>query len=190
MKQTRPLFVIGVLLLLLSSACTQQKDDNEWQHQIKRAAELSTVKYSVQQIICHTDESWKFLGNKKILLKYQAEIKAGIDIEKLDLDRAKITVNKKKGTRAIAIVLPKPEIFSYNIKPDGIEQLYKEVSWLRSDYTNEERDKIISQAEAELKKDAELNEMIYKDARLNAFRFFEMILLQNGFDSATITFEK
>ena len=160
MKQTRPLFVIGVLLLLLSSACTQQKDDNEWQHQVKRAAELSTVKYSVQQIICHTDESWKFLGNKK------------------------------KGTRTIAIVLPKPEIFSYNIKPDGIEQLYKEVSWLRSDYTNEERDKIISQAEAELKKDAELNEMIYKDARLNAFRFFEMILLQNGFDSATITFEK
>ena len=184
------LLVFSLSCLVFCASCSRKGDPDEWQHKIKQAAELSTVQYSVQQIIAQTDESWKFLGNRKILLKYKAVIKAGINMENFNAEAAKFTCNEKAKTKTITLVLPQPEIFSYNIKPDGIEQIYKEVSWLRSDYTNEERDKIITQGELELKQDQELNELILKDARLNAAKFFEMILLQNGFTTVNITFAK
>jgi len=184
------ILVLSSCLLVFCASCKRAADPDEWQHKIKQAAELSTVQYTVQQIIAHSDESWQFLGNRKILLKYQAVIKAGINMENFDAESAKITVNEKAKTKTINLVLPKPEIFSYNIKPDCIEQIYKEVAWTRTDYTSEERDKIITQGEIQLKNDAELNEMIMKDARLNAAKFFEMILLQNGFTTVNITFAK
>lgn len=184
------ILVLGSFLLAFCVSCKGKGDPDEWQHKIKQAAELSTVQYSVQQIIAQTDESWKFLGNRKILLKYQAIIKAGINMENFDAESAKITYNKESDTKTITVTLPKPEIFSYNIKPDCIEMLYKDVGVFRSDYTNEERDQIVTQGELQLKQDAELNEMILKDARQNAAKFFEMILLQNGFSTVNITFEK
>lgn len=176
--------------MLLCSSCKRDESESEWQHKIKQAAELSTVQYTVQQIISNNDESWKIFGNRKILIQYQAIIKAGLNMENFDPSNVKITVDKKKKTKSISIVLPQPEIFSHNIKPDGIEQIYKEVSWLRSDYTNAERDSIATLGEKALINDAELNNMILKDARVNASKFFEVLLKQNGFSTVNITFAK
>lgn len=68
--------------------------------------------------------------------------------------------------------------------------IYHQVSTLRTDFSNQERDAIVSGGEMELKNDVELTQMILKDARQNASTFFEMLLRQNGFNNVIITFRE
>lgn len=189
MKRTAVLSIIAVALTIMS-ACNKQDTGDEWQQKMKQAAELGTVQYTVQKVISNSDESWQLFGNRKILFKFKAVVKAGIDMEKFNPETATITENKKQKTKSISIELPQPEIFTYNIKPDDVEMIYNQVSSLRTNYSNQERDAIVANGEMELKNDTELTQMILKDARQNASTFFEMLLRQNGFTNVTVTFKQ
>ena len=189
MKKTWILSVFAALLFLLAS-CETKTENNDWQQKLKQAAELGTVQYTVQKVISNSDESWQLLGNRKVLFSFKAIIKAGIDMEKFNPELVSISENKNQKTKSISVELPQPEIFSYNIRPDDVKMIYNQVSTFRTEYTNQERDAIVAEGEMELKNDAELTQMILKDARQNASTFFEMLLRQNGFNNVTITFKE
>ena len=186
-KKMRWLTMVAATVLLAS--CCKTVDESAWQQKMKQAAELGTVQYTVQKVVSNNDESWKIFGDRKILFSFKAVIKAGIDMEKFDARTVRIYENKKAGTKKICLELPRPEILSFSIRPDDVHQLYSEVSWLRTDYSNQERDEIVAKGEWELKKDKELEEMMMRDARLNAEAFVSILLHRNGFTDVEITFK-
>lgn len=181
--------MILVVALLLSS-CNRQEKESAWQQRIRQVSELGTVQYTVQKVVSNSDETWQIFGDRKILFSFKAVIKAGIDMDKFDAESVRISVDKKKKTKSISLELPQPEVLSYNIRPDDVKMIYNQVSFLRTKYSNEERDAIVSKGEMELKVDRELTDMILKDARQNASMFMEMLLRENGFTDVSITFKK
>ena len=182
-----PMILVATLLL---SSCNKEEKESAWQQRIRQVSELGTVQYTVQKVVSNSDETWQIFGNRKILFSFKAVIKAGIDMDKFDTESVRISVDKKHKTKSISLVLPQPEVFSYNICPDDVKMIYSQVSFLRTEYSNEERNAIETKGEIELKEDKELKEMILKDARQNAALFMETLLRQNGFTNVTITFKQ
>ena len=133
--------MILVAALLLSS-CNRQEKESAWQQRIRQVSELGTVQYTVQKVVSNSDETWQIFGNRKILFSFKAVIKAGIDMDKFDAESVRISVDKKHKTKSISLVLPQPEVLSYNICPDDVKMIYNQVSFLRTEYTNEERNAI------------------------------------------------
>lgn len=181
--------VILVATLLLSS-CNREEKEDAWQQRIRQVSELGTVQYTVQKVVSNSDETWQIFGNRKILFSFKAIIKAGIDMDKFDAESVRISVDKKRKTKSISLVLPQPEVLSYNICPDDVKMIYSQVSFLRTEYSNEERNAIERKGEMELKEDKELTDMILKDARQNAALFMEMLLHENGFTNVKISFKQ
>lgn len=186
-KAIWPVMLVAVLML---ASCEKKTEESAWQQKLRQVAELGTVQYTVQKVVSNSDETWQIFGDRKILFSFRAVIKAGIDMDKFDAESVRISEDKKEKTKSISLVLPQPEILSYNIQPDDVKMIYNQVSFLRTEYTNEERDAIVSKGEMELKVDRELTDMILKDARQNAAMFMEMLLRENGFSDVTITFKK
>jgi outer membrane lipoprotein-sorting protein len=186
-KAIWPVMLVAVLML---ASCEKKAEESAWQQKLRQVAELGTVQYTVQKVVSNSDETWQIFGDRKILFSFKAVIKAGIDMDKFDAESVRISEDKKEKTKSISLVLPQPEILSYNIQPDDVKMIYNQVSFLRTEYTNEERDAIVSKGEMELKVDRELTDMILKDARQNAAMFMEMLLRENGFSDVTITFKK
>ena len=184
------IWLVVLIPAMLLSSCNRQEDESAWQQRIRQVSELGTVQYTVQKVVSNSDETWQIFGNRKILFSFKAVIKAGINMDKFDTESVRISVDKKHKTKSISLVLPQPEVLSYNIRPDDVEMIYSQVSFLRTEYTNEERNAIETKGEMELKEDKELTEMILKDARQNAAMFMEMLLHNNGFTNVTITFKQ
>lgn len=181
--------IILVVVVLLSS-CNREEKEDAWQQRIRQVSELGTVQYTVQKVVSNSDETWQIFGNRKILFSFKAIIKAGIDMDKFDAESVRISVDKKHKTKSISLVLPQPEVLSYNICPDDVKMIYSQVSFLRTEYSNEERNAIERKGEMELKEDKELTDMILKDARQNAAMFMEMLLHENGFTNVKISFKQ
>lgn len=184
----RMIWPIMVVVTLLTVSCSKTDVGSGWLNKMKQAAELSTVQYTVQKVVSNSDESWRIFGDRKILFSFKAVIKAGIDMEKFDATKVRVVESRRDKKKKIWLELPQPRILSYNIRPDDVKQLYSEVSLLRTEYSNEERDAIVTKGEMELKMDRELTEMILRDARLNAEVFMKMLLLRNGFTDVNISF--
>jgi hypothetical protein len=184
----RMIWPIMVVVTLLTVSCSKTDVGSGWLNKMKQAAELSTVQYTVQKVVSNNDESWRIFGDRKILFSFKAVIKAGIDMEKFDATKVRVVESRRDKKKKIWLELPQPRILSYNIRPDDVKQLYSEVSLLRTEYSNEERDAIVTKGEMELKMDRELTEMILRDARLNAEVFMKMLLLRNGFTDVYISF--
>ena len=182
-----PIILVAAVLL---SSCNRQEKESAWQQRIRQVSELGTVQYTVQKVVSNSDETWQLFGNRKILFSFKAVIKAGIDMDKFDTESVRISVDKKHKTKSISLVLPQPEVLSYNICPDDVKMIYSQVSFLRTEYSNEERNAIETKGEIELKEDKELTDMILKDARQNAAIFMEMLLRQNGFTNVKIFFKQ
>lgn len=182
-----PIILVAVVLL---SSCNREEKEDAWQQRIRQVSELGTVQYTVQKVVSNSDETWQIFGNRKILFSFKAIIKAGIDMDKFDAESVRISVDKKHKTKSISLVLPQPEVLSYNICPDDVKMIYSQVSFLRTEYSNEERNAIERKGEMELKEDKELTDMILKDARQNAAMFMEMLLHENGFTNVKISFKQ
>jgi len=178
------------MAVLFVASCSSKDDESQWLQKMRQVAELGTVQYTVQKVVSNSDETWQIFGDRKILFSMKAVIKAGIDMEQFDAGKVRISENRKDKTRSIALELPQPRILSYNIRPDDVKMIYNQVSLLRTEYTNEERDAIVSIGEMELKTDPELTDMILRDARQNAGLFVEMLLRQSGFKNVEITFKQ
>ncbi|MBQ6069126.1 MAG: DUF4230 domain-containing protein [Bacteroidales bacterium] len=190
MRMRNVIWPVILAATLFLSSCNREEKEDAWQQRIRQVSELGTVQYTVQKVVSNSDETWQIFGNRKILFSFKAIIKAGIDMDKFDAESVRISVDKNHKTKSISLVLPQPEVLSYNICPDDVKMIYNQVSFLRTEYSNEERNAIQRKGEMELKEDKELTDMILKDARQNAAMFMEMLLHENGFTNVNISFKQ
>ena len=182
MRMKKVVWPLILIVAVLLSSCNKQETESAWQQRIRQVSELGTVQYTVQKVVSNSDETWQVFVDRKILFSFKAVIKAGIDMDKFDAESVRISVDKKHKTKSISLVLPQPEVLSYNISPDDVKMIYNQVSFLRTEYSNEERNAI--------ERKGEMTDMILKDARQNAAMFMELLLRENGFTNVKITFQQ
>lgn len=147
-------------------------------------SELGTVEYTISKIVKANDNSFYTIGDRKILFSCQATMKAGIDLANFSADSIKVDEAKK----SVVVNLPKPIVLSFNMPADKIHLEYQKVGTLRSDFTAEDRNALLKQAEEAIMADAP-NLGILKDAEHNAKLFFEALFSQIGFESIEVNYK-
>ena len=148
------------------------------------AGQLSTAEYTVEKVIKASDCAWWKVGDRKILFSCRAYLEGGIDLAKYD--PAKTVVDE--GSKAITIVLPKPELLSFNMPADEIQLKYTKVTGFRMNYSATERTDVLRQGEADIRADIP-NLGILDDAETNATTYFTALFKQLGFKEINIKYE-
>ena len=152
---------------------------------LSQTAELGTVEYTVRKAVRARDEGeWFKIGNRRILFSCTAYIKAGIDLERLPLD--KIVVDES--TRSISLVLPHAAVLSINLPPEEIRLEYEDVTGFRQKFSDRERQALLKQGERDIVRDIP-SLGILAEAEENALEFFRPMLEQMGFENVQISFE-
>lgn len=147
---------------------------------LKDLAELATVEYSVTKVVSHKDIAW--YGDRKILIETAAGVKAGIDLNELNDGDIRL-----EGDRAVSVTLPRPRILLFNMKPEHMREIFNESGMLRSDFSNEEKDALLSLGEKDIR--AKVAEMdILERAARNARSLVESWLGRMGFTSVRVEF--
>ena len=139
----KKIILLSILPLVLLACNKQQAENINWQQKLKQASELGTVQYTVEKVISADDDSFSAFGNRKILFSFKAVIKAGVDMAKFNANNCVITEDKEH-RKSINVVLPSPEILTYNINPDDVKLLYSEITGFRHEFTSKERDEILT----------------------------------------------
>ena len=178
-----------LLALLLLSACSRGPSLQDQLagriEQLSRTSELGTVEYTVRKAVKARDEGdWFKIGNRRILFSCTARIKAGINLERVPLD--KLVVDES--TRSVSLVLPHATVFSIDIPPEQIRLEYEDVTGFRQHFSDQERQALLRQGEREIVRD--LPKLgILAEAESNAEEFFRPMLEQMGFENIQIRFE-
>ena len=148
-------------------------------------AELGSVEYTVTKVVKASDEAeWYKFGDRKILFKCTAYLKAGIDLSKLDA--SKIIINEEK--KSIIITLPKAELLALNMPPDKSVLAYENVATFRSNFSAKDKNRLLQLGEQSIRNEVP-NLGILNDAEKNSSSFFKSLLSQLGFELVTIKFE-
>lgn len=182
-----------VLLVLSCVSCNKQVTEtltleqklDQKLSQMSDVAELGSVEYTVTKVVkASDDKSWYKIGNRKILFKCTAYLKAGIDMSKFDA--SKIQINEEK--KSIVITLPKSELLALNMPPEKAVLAYENVSTFRSKFSAAERNHLLQLGEKNIREDVS-NLGILEDAQKNASSFYKALLNQLGFEIVTVKFE-
>lgn len=154
------------------------------EEQVSKILELSTVKYNYTNVVSYKDNK-KFnemnipFTSKGFLIKYSGYIKAGIDLETVE-----VNVKDKK---SVEIVLDKPKVFDNVINEEDV-------------YVYDERESIFNQLKIEdlydvlvkEKKNMEeevINKGLLKEAQKNAEEILNSFLQNMGFENIKILFK-
>lgn len=148
---------------------------------LKDLAELATVEYSVTKIVSYKDVAW--YGDRKILFETAATVKAGIDLNELtDQDI------KQENDLTVTISLPAPKILLFNMKPEQMREIFNESGILRSNFSNEEKDGLLSQGEKDIRAKVGQMDILQRAAR-NARILVESWLKKMGFEAVHVVFK-
>jgi Protein of unknown function (DUF4230) len=173
------LFLLATALIL---GCQEKKSAIDTVMQLKELSELATVEYTISKIIkASDDQTWYKVGDRKILMSCQATVKAGIDLSQLKSED--ISINGDE----ITLTLPRAAIQSLNIKPEDIRTEFQEVGLFRSDFTAAERNQLMAQGEAQIRKDIASTDIL-RTAESNASLFIGQFLRQMGYQQVDIRF--
>ena len=182
-------FLPVLLVLLLLPACSRkaslQEQLTERISTLSRTAELGTVEYTVKKAIRARDEGdWFKIGNRRILFSCTAHIKAGINLDRIPLD--KIVVDES--SHSVSLVLPHAAVLSINLPPEEIRLEYEDITGFRQKFSDRERQALLKQGERDIVRDIpKLG--ILAEAETNALEFFRPMLEQMGFENIQISFE-
>ena len=148
---------------------------------LKDLAELATVEYSVTKIVSYKDVAW--YGDRKILFEAAATVKAGIDMNELTDQDIKLD-----GDSTVTVSLPQPKILLFNMKPENMREIFNESGILRSDFSNQEKDGLLSQGEKDIRAKVASMDILQRAAR-NARILVESWLKKMGFETARVVFK-
>ena len=113
---------------------------------IEAASDLVTSKVTLKGVAEFSDGGWWFFNKGDFVLVYTSEVKAGIDVKKVDL-----TVDD--GQKIVYIYVPKAEILSVKILPESIKY-YNESFALMNFDKKEDANRAQKMAEEVAEKDA------------------------------------
>jgi hypothetical protein len=148
----------------------------------KDQAELATVEYSVTKIVSYKNVAW--YGDRKILFETAATVKAGIDLNDLADQDIKLD-----GDSAVTVSLPQPRILLFNMKPEHMREIFNESGILRSDFSNQEKDGLLSQGEKDIRAKVAGMDILQRAAR-NARILVEAWLKKMGFETVHVVFKE
>ncbi len=178
--------IFGALLisLLACTACRQKMPGEiETIAALRQMQELATVEYTVTKVVKANDnKDWYKFGDRKILFTCEAAIKAGIDLSQLEENNIHI-----RG-KDIDIQLPPPKILTVNMPPENIKMAYADVGILRSNFSAEEKNALLVQAEKQIGQAAR-ESGILDQAKLNTQTFMLQWLRQMGFEQIALSFD-
>ena len=149
---------------------------------LKDLAELATVEYSVTKIVSYKDVAW--YGDRKILFAAEATVKAGIDLNELTEQDI-----REENDSAVTISLPAPKILLFNMKPENMREIFNESGILRSDFSNQEKDGLLSQGEKDIRAKVARMDILQRAGR-NARILVESWLKKMGFKTVHVTFKE
>jgi hypothetical protein len=148
---------------------------------LKDLAELATVEYEVTKIVSYKDIAW--YGDRKILFETAATVKAGIDLNELADHDIQL-----RDDEAVTVTLPRPKILLFNMKPEHMREIFNESGILRSDFSNEEKDGLLSQGEKDIRAKVARMDILERAAR-NARILVESWLKKMGFATVKVAFK-
>ncbi|MEL6250484.1 MAG: DUF4230 domain-containing protein [Bacteroidota bacterium] len=156
-------------------------------HQIQGASQIATVEYVISKVVIGKKEQ-KLLGyslsEADYLAEAEARVKAGIDLAKISEENIRIQDN------FIHLSLPPVEIINFSF-PAGeakVNEDYTEDGWLAI-IEGADIDRFYQEAELSVRKDI-VNMGLEEAAQDKTKKFLMKFLLQAGYDSIQIDFEK
>jgi hypothetical protein len=175
-------FRLRWLCIFFLWGCNSKPAPQDMVLQLRELNELTTVEYTVSKIVkASDDQTWYKVGDRKILMSCRAAVKAGIDLNQLSADAIRVDGNK------VSIDLPSARILSLSIKPDEVRTEYEEVGLFRSEFSAAERNSLIAQGEAQIRRQvAETN--ILRDAESQAGIALGNFFRNLGFSEVSIQF--
>ncbi len=208
MKRLTPYYIYSLLatLLLSTIACGRSDKAEENQQmdtiplmvmQIQKCSKLYTAEYNVHKIVTHDDQmrlrgtilSQQFdiplpVGNRKIAIPMDAKLKAYIDFNDFSAK------NVRRSGDKIEVLLPDPQVELTSTRIDH-EEVKKQVSILRSNFSDEEMTAYEQQGRAAII--ADIPKMgIIDMARESAANTLIPMIMQMGFaeENITVSFRK
>ncbi len=173
---------LPIFITMLAAACHKAPDQQQQVLALREMGSLATTEFVITKIVKASDnKTWYKIGDRKILISCQANIKAGVDLSKLTADD--VVANGKN----ITLYLPPPQVLSLSLPPEKIKVEYKEVSLLRDDFSNADRDALLTQAESQIRNS--IKELgILDSTEKNTTMFVTNFLRKMGFESITISY--
>ena len=171
-----------ILVTFLVQSCRDNRKLDATILAVKKTGMLVTAEYTLGKIVkASDDKTWYKVGNRKILMSMEAELKAGIDLQDIS------GRNFRQKDNTVFLTLPRAKIFSLNIPPEKIKLEYQEVDLLRDPFSAAEREKLLAQAEQQIRRLAD-SLKILNTAEENAALYFENLLQQSGYEKVVVTF--
>ena len=171
------------LILLLLFSCRQKPAPADMVLQLKDLSELATVEYTVSKIIkASDDQAWYTVGDRKILMSCRARVKAGIDLSQLQANAIRVD------GKTVRVKLPPAKLLSVTVPPEEIRLEYEEVGLFRSDFTAAERQALLAQGEAQIRRQVAATAII-RDAESQATIVLGNFFRGLGFETVLIEFD-
>lgn len=186
MFYSRLLLIITICSFTMLMSCDETDDNirNVEIYSIKDIGVLSTCEYTISKVIELKDRaSWYKFGDRDILMSCKAKIEAGVRLDELKNEDIKVD-----GKR-IKILLPYPEILSFDMDPQSIKTELESVNGLRSTFSQEEKNNILRQGEESIKANMGRTQIL-KQAKENARVFIENFYKELNFEEVIIEFKK
>lgn len=177
------LFIISICLLFFS--CKEEKKLPETDvYQIRELGTLATTEYTYGKILqLNDDKEWYKIGDRKILISVKAKAKAGIDLTKMN-DKDIV----EKDDKTIQLILPAPEVISFDMSPSDIRTEMTDINGLRMEFSQEEKVKILQMGEQSIRREM-MESNILQDAQKNARVFLTDFYKDMGYENVIIDFK-
>ncbi len=179
------LFLLAGLITFISCYDKRPKPDiAKLILSLKETGILITTDYTVSKVIrASDDQTWYKIGNRKILINCEANLKAGINLQNISESNI-----EKENDSALIITLPHAAFFSLSIPPGQIQVAYQDVGAFRDKFSAGEREQLIAQAEPQIMSlVASLG--ILQTAESNATVFMQRLFQQAGFKQVSVRFK-
>ena len=173
---------IFALALLMLAGCTSKKELLQQRVQSMAAsAELGTVEYTVKKIVKCDDKQTFAIGDRKILFRSTAYLKAGVDLAGFTANNVQID------GKNVTVTLPHAKLLSFNMPAEETSTVFENYGFFRSHFSPEERNYIMRLGEKDIRDDVP-NLGILDDAEQNVKEIFTALLSQMGFQYINIIF--
>lgn len=156
---------------------------NNIEEKVTKLVELSTIKYNYTNVVEYDDKKQVNgmnipFTNKRFILKYSGYIKAGIDLNTIDIN--------VKDKETIEITMTKPEIFENVISEEDV-YFYDERESVFNKLSFKDLYSVLVEEKERMKEEV-LEKGILSDAEKNGSEIINSLLEGMGFKSITIKY--
>jgi len=180
--------LLFLCILLMLPGCAGRREKEALRQEIKAISsmkQIGLVEYQVRKIIKADDQgAWYKIGDRKILLSCTAYLKAGLDLSSFSEE----DVEANRATGKVTVTLPHATLLSLDIPPSEIREEYEQVTLLRADFSNKERNDLLRQGERQIRASVPSLGILPK-AEDNARKLFESMFYKMGFTTVEVVFK-